>query len=400
MKTAVNGLFGSHEDGRERPFWALDGVAQHCARQQHALHCLMKTASFAMTDGLRPHLRHDPSPTLVAPAAPMTDQPVPSKPFIVIRGEGTSDQVLSGAVVAIGNFDGVHRGHRAVIASALKGAQALRRPAAVITFEPHPRSVFRPDEALFRLTDERAKLRLFAGTGLDGAIVLRFDAALAGLTAQKFISRILIARFAVSGVVIGFDFHFGLNRTGSPDYLAAQGAKLGFAVDVVPRFEHAGRLVRSGLIRAALSAGRVTEANDLLGYPWFVSAEVIPGDKRGRKLGYPTANLRLDPDCGLAHGIYAVRVGVEERRYDGVASFGRRPMFDQGTVLLEVFLFDFSGDLYGKVIDVAFIEWIRPERKFDSIEDLVERMNEDSRTACVALKRSGDAFPRLGHIAA
>src|ERR1700730_5931341 len=157
----------------------------------------------------------------------MIDQPQPQHPFVVIRGEGASDEALRGAVVAIGNFDGVHRGHRAVIAAALKRAQVLRVPAAVLTVEPQPRRVFRPDEALFRLTEERAKLRLLAGTGLDGAIVLRFDAALASLSAQEFIARILLARFAVGGVVIGFDFHFGLNRTGSPDYLAAQRAKFG-----------------------------------------------------------------------------------------------------------------------------------------------------------------------------
>jgi len=203
---------------------------------------------------------------------------------------------------------------------------------------------------------------------------------------------------SVAGVAIGFDFHFGLNRAGSPDYLAAQGAKLGFAVDVVPRFEDAGGPVRSGPIRAALAAGRVAQANELLGYPWFVSAEVVHGDKRGRELGYPTANLRLDPACGLKHGIYAVRVGVGEHRYDGVASFGRRPMFDQGTVLLEVFLFDFSGDLYGEVIDVAFIDWIRPELKFDSVEDLVRRINEDARLARAALAAAPDAFPKLGSI--
>ena len=176
------------------------------------------------------------------------------------------------------------------------------------------------------------------------------------------------------------------------------GAKRGFAVDVVPRFEDAGGPVRSGPIRAALTAGRVAQANELLGYPWFVSAEVVHGDKRGRELGYPTANLRLDPACGLKHGIYAVRVGVGERRYDGVASFGRRPMFDQGTVLLEVFLFDFSGDLYGEVIDVAFIDWIRPELKFDSVEDLVRRINEDARLARAALAAAPDAFPKLGSI--
>lgn len=329
----------------------------------------------------------------------MTDQPQPREPFVVVRGEAPADHTLDGAVVAIGNFDGVHRGHRAVIAAALARAKALGRKAAALTFEPHPRTFFRPEQPLFRLTDERAKLRLLAATGLNGAIVLRFDAALAGLSAQDFVARILVGRFAVAGVAIGFDFHFGLNRAGSPDYLAAQGAKLGFAVDVVPRFEDAGRPVRSGPIRAALAAGQVAQANELLGYPWFVSAEVVHGDKRGRELGYPTANLRLDPACGLKHGIYAVRVGVGERRYDGVASFGRRPMFDQGTVLLEAFLFDFSADLYGEVIDVAFIDWIRPELKFDSVEDLVRRMNEDARLARAALAAAPDAFPKLGRVA-
>jgi riboflavin kinase / FMN adenylyltransferase len=328
----------------------------------------------------------------------MTDDPHPPEPLIVVRGEAPADRALDGAVVAIGNFDGVHRGHRAVIAAALARAKALSRPAAALTFEPHPRRFFRPEEPLFRLTDERAKLRLLAATGLTGAIVLRFDAALAGLSAQDFIGRVLLARFRVAGVAIGFDFHFGLNRAGSPDYLAAQGAKLGFAVDVVPRFEDAGRPVRSGPIRAALAAGRITEANAMLGYPWFVTAKVVHGDKRGRELGYPTANLRLDPDCGLKHGIYAVRVGVRGRRHDGVASFGRRPMFDEGTVLLEPSLFDFSGDLYGEEIDVAFIDWIRPELKFDRVEDLVRRMNEDAKLARVALAAKPDAFPRLGPV--
>jgi riboflavin kinase / FMN adenylyltransferase len=330
----------------------------------------------------------------------MSDPLQPAHAFAVVRGEASADHALDGAVVAIGNFDGVHRGHRAVIAAANARARALGRPAAALTFEPHPRSFFRPDEPLFRLTDERAKLRLLAGTGLDGAIVLPFDAALAGLSAADFVARILVGRFAVAGVAIGFDFHFGLNRAGSPGYLAAQGAKLGFAVDIVPRFEDNGRPVRSGPIRAALAAGRIAEANELLGYPWFVSGTIVHGDKRGRELGYPTANLRLDPGCALAHGIYAVRVGVGERRYDGVASFGRRPMFDQGTVLLEAFLFDFSGDLYGEVIDVAFVDWIRPELKLDSVAELVRRMDEDSRLARAALARAPDAFPRLGRLPA
>lgn len=319
----------------------------------------------------------------------------PTPAFAVAHGETPAGHALRGAVVAIGNFDGVHRGHQAVIATARQRAAALKCPAAALTFEPHPRSFFRPREPLFRLTDERNKLRLLASTGLDGAIVLRFDAALAALSADDFVERILLERLAVSGVTIGFDFHFGANRSGSPDFLAAAGARRGFAVDIVPRFEDNGRRISSGPIRAALGHGHVTEAAEMLGFPWFVSGEVVHGDKRGRELGYPTANLRLDPTCGLRHGIYAVRMNVDGRRYDGVASFGRRPMFDIGTVLLEVFLFDFSGDLYGRTVDVAFIEWIRPEMKFDSIDDLVRRMDDDSGIARAALGKAPGAFPPI-----
>jgi riboflavin kinase/FMN adenylyltransferase len=319
-----------------------------------------------------------------------TQKPIDA--FAVARRETPAGHALREAVVAIGNFDGVHRGHRAVIAVARERAATLRRPAAALTFEPHPRSFFRPQEPLFRLTDERNKLRLLASTGLDGAIVLPFDVALAALSADEFIERILIDKLAVSGVAIGFDFHFGANRSGSPDFLAAAGARHGFAVDIVPRFEEQGRRISSGPIRAALAAGNVGEAAEILGYPWFVSGEVVHGDKRGRELGYPTANLRLDPTCGLRHGIYAVRVAVGDRRFDGVASFGRRPMFDVGTVMLEVFLFDFSGDLYGQTIDVAFNTWIRPELNLPSIDDLVRQMDEDSRIARAALAHAPDAF--------
>jgi riboflavin kinase/FMN adenylyltransferase len=299
-------------------------------------------------------------------------------------------------VVAIGNFDGVHLGHRAVIERALDRARAVHRPAAVLTFEPHPRSFFQPDLPSFRLSSEAARMRLLASTGLDGAIVLTFDAALAGLTAEAFVERILVERLAVSGAVIGFNFHFGKERRGSPDFLEAQGAHHGFAVDVIPPFMLHNRRVSSGAVRDALAAGHVTEAAELLGYPWFVTGQVVHGDKRGRELGYPTANLRLDPDCGLRHGIYAVRVGLGGERYDGVANFGRRPMFDTGAVLLEVFLFDFSGDLYGAALDVAFIAWIRPEMTFESVEDLIRRMDQDSSQARHALARAPDAFPALG----
>ncbi len=209
-------------------------------------------------------------------------------------------------------------------------------------------------------------------------MVLTFNAALAGLPAEQFVSEILVGRLGVSGVAIGFDFHFGQGRGGSPAFLTEAGARYGFPVDVAPKLEDEGRPVSSGTIRTALEAGRVVEAAELLGYPWFVSGEVVHGEKRGRELGFPTANLRLDPACGLKHGIYAVRVGIGGARYDGVASFGRRPTFDNGAPLLEVFLFDFSGDLYGQVIDVALIGWIRPEEKFSSIEALMAQMNLDA----------------------
>jgi riboflavin kinase/FMN adenylyltransferase len=331
----------------------------------------------------------------------MIDRPPARPPFTVVRADleraaGPSDHVLDGAVVAIGNFEGVHRGHRAVINVALARGRELTRKTAVLTFEPHPRAVFNPGEPVFRLSDETAKVRLLASTGLDGVILMRFDAALAALPAEDFVRRILVERFAVAGVVVGFDFHFGKGRAGSADFLADAGRTHGFTVDVVPAFSDDGLRISSGAVRAALIAGEVEAAAAMLGYPWFVTGKVVHGDKRGRELGFPTANLRLDPACGLKHGVYAVRVGLGGRRYDGVANFGRRPMFDTGVVLLEMFLFDFDRDIYGETIDVAFIHWIRPELSFPSVEDLVRRMDEDCGLARAALVREPKAFPPIG----
>ena len=316
--------------------------------------------------------------------------------FIVVR-DGAAG-ALRGAVVAIGNFDGVHRGHRTVIGVAQARASALGCKAAVLTFSPHPRLFFRPQEPLFQLSTDRNKLRLLAATGLAGAFVLPFDTVLAATSAQDFIERILVERLGIAGAVIGFDFHFGQKRAGSPDYLTEQGARHGFTVDVVPPLRDDGRPVSSGEVRKALIAGQVEDAAGLLGAPWFVSGAVIHGAKRGRDLGFPTANLKLDPSCGLRHGIYAVRTRVGDRLIDGVASFGRRPTFDDGAPLLEVYLFDFSGDLYGESLDVAFIGWIRAEEKFDSIDALKARMAIDAAQARDALGRSGQAFPALGRI--
>jgi riboflavin kinase/FMN adenylyltransferase len=321
--------------------------------------------------------------------------------FHVVRGgaRGIDPGALAGAVVAIGNFDGVHRGHRKVIGAARTRAQALGRKTAALTFNPHPRLFLRPQDTLFQLSSERDKLRLLAATGIDGAIVMAFDAALASTSADDFIERILVGRLGIGAAAIGFDFHFGKNRTGSPGFLAERGEKLGFAVDIVPPLEDEGRPVSSGAVRAALSQGKVVEATELLGAPWFYAGEVVHGDKRGRELGFPTANLKLDPSCGLKHGIYAVRVGVGDKRFDGVASVGRRPMFDTGEALLEVFLFDFEGDIYGQRIDVAFIGWIRHEQTFAGLDDLKRAIAVDAAQAREALARSGNAFPELGAIA-
>jgi riboflavin kinase/FMN adenylyltransferase len=319
--------------------------------------------------------------------------------FRIIRDTTPTAAIPKGTVVAMGNFDGVHLGHRAVIAAALQMGRAHRRPALALTFEPHPRRFFSPNTPQFRLTDEAAKLRLLAGTGLEGAVVMTFDKARAGTTAQDFIHHELIGRLGVSGIAVGYDFHFGKGRVGSPSLLVNEAPRLGIEVDVQPHVDIEERPVSSSAIRMALAEGQIEDATSMLGGPWFVTGEVIHGDKRGRDLGFPTANIRLDNNCGLKHGIYAVRVGRGELRYDGVASFGRRPTFDNGAPLLEVFLFDFKGDLYGATLDVAFIGFIREELKFDGVDTLVTQMNDDSARARAMLAAAPGAFPKLAMVA-
>src|SRR5579859_8060045 len=248
--------------------------------------------------------------------------------FTVIRDTTPAAAIPKGAVVAMGNFDGVHLGHRAVIDAALQMGRSHGRPALAVTFEPHPRSFFSPNTPQFRLTDEAGKLRLLAATGLAGAVVMTFDKRRAETAAQDFIHHDLIERLGISGIAVGYDFHFGKGRVGSPGLLVNEAPRLGIEVDVQPHVDIDERPVSSSAIRMALAEGQISEATPMLGGPWFVTGEVIHGEKRGRDLGYPTANIRLDRNCGLKHGIYAVRVGQGERRLDGVASFGRRPTFD------------------------------------------------------------------------
>jgi riboflavin kinase / FMN adenylyltransferase len=322
--------------------------------------------------------------------------------FTVIRDTTPAAEIPRGAVVAMGNFDGVHLGHRAVITAALEMGKAHSKPALALTFEPHPRRFFSPTTPQFRLSDETAKLRLLAGTGLAGAVIMAFDKQRAGTTAQDFIHHDLIDRLGVSGIAVGYDFHFGKGRVGSPSLLVNEAPRLGIEVDVQPHIDIDERPVSSSAIRSALAEGQIEDAAAMLGGPWFVTGEVINGEKRGRELGYPTANIRLDNNCGLRHGIYAVRVGrgqgKDQVRIDGVASFGRRPTFDNGAPLLEIFLFDFKGDLYGEVLDIAFIGFIREELKFSSVDALIKQMDDDSARARAQLAAAPGAFPKLGVI--
>ncbi len=288
---------------------------------------------------------------------------------------------LQGAVLAIGNFDGVHKGHQAVLDHAKKMGQRLNRPVALLNFEPHPREYFQPDLKIFRLSPACVKARLAERFDLDAMITLSFNADLAAKTADVFIQDILVDKFNIGGAVIGFDFQFGAKRTGTAQYLKDAGERFGFEVEITPELRAGTDEISSTIIRQKLREGDVKAANKLLGYNWFIMGKVVHGQKLGRTLGYPTANIRLENSCELKHGIYAVRLNLDGVDHDGVASFGRRPTFDNGAPLLEVFIFDFKADLYDKHVSVSFVDFIRAEVKFDGIEPLIEQMNKDSAEA-------------------
>lgn len=307
----------------------------------------------------------------------------------IALGDGLPAE-LRGAHVAIGNFDGMHRGHQAVMGATLDRAHAEGRPALALTFEPHPRTFFAPDRPVFRLTPAPAKARLAAALGLDGLVVAPFDAALAGLSAEAFVEEVLIDTLGLSAATVGWDFHFGKGRGGSPAFLSAAGARHGFAVDVVePHTAEDGELVSSSRVRAALERGDLAEAAGLLGYRFFVEGEIVGGDRRGRDLGFPTANMRLPADVRLAHGVYAVLFRVDGVTRMGAANWGRRPQFDNGAPVLETHVLDFSGDLYGKTVEVTFVSHLRPEAKFASVEVLIAQMGLDCAEARALLSAIG-----------
>jgi riboflavin kinase/FMN adenylyltransferase len=287
------------------------------------------------------------------------------------------------AAVAIGNFDGVHLGHQAVIGEAGRIARAARLPWAVLTFEPHPRRLFRPDDPPFRLTPFRAKARSIAALGVDALIVLRFDRAFAAQTADAFVSDVLVKGLGAHHVVSGYDFAFGKGRQGNCALLLQKGAELGFDFTSIQAVKGPdGQVYSATRAREVLAGGDPRAAAAILGRPFEIEGRVAPGDKRGRTIGYPTANLHLGKSLRPAAGVYAVRVGLGDKTWTGVANFGRRPTFGDGKdLLLEVHLFDFSGDLYGKAIRVALIDFLRPEKKFDGIEDLKAQIARDADRA-------------------
>ncbi len=302
---------------------------------------------------------------------------------------------LRGGAIALGNFDGMHLGHQGLLTRLSAKAKALNAPAGVLTFEPHPRSVFRPEGEPFRLTLSSAKQRLFGACGLDYMWEQKFDRAFSQQTAAAFIDELLVNTLAVRHVTVGEDFHFGHDRAGDVTFLRAAGEHHGFSVEaLVPITATDGTLYSASRIRALLQAGDASGAALLLGRPWEIEAKVIVGDKRGRELGFPTANLELGEHLRPAYGVYAVLVGVPAadrvdrawRWHKGVANIGRRPTVDGATVRLEAHLFDFAGDLYGKPLRVALIDFLRPEQKFSGLAALKQQIAEDADRARALLK--------------
>jgi riboflavin kinase/FMN adenylyltransferase len=282
---------------------------------------------------------------------------------------------MRGGIVALGNFDGFHKGHQAVVGRAIERARAAGRPALVATFDPHPVRFFRPEAEPFRLTSLNQRQRFFAEAGADAMIVFPFNAALASLTAEEFVTQMLAG---VGGVVTGEDFTFGKGRGGNVSVLGELGRKYGFIAEAVAPVSDSGDVISSSRIREALQAGDCATATQLLTRPFAVEGIVQHGDKNGRELGYPTANVDLGTYLRPRYGIYAVRGRLADGRIlDGAANIGIRPNFDPPKELLEPHFFDFSGDLYGQTIEISFHAFLRDEAKFENLEALTRQIGRD-----------------------
>jgi len=294
---------------------------------------------------------------------------------------------LRGAAVAIGAFDGVHRGHQAVIAQARAAADRLGVPLAVVSFDPHPRRWFQPEAAPFRLMTPAQMARAMAPLGVDRLHLLPFDATMAAMTDEAFVEQVLVEGLGIRHAAVGFDFSYGKGRTGSAEGLRRQGEALGFGVTVVDRIDDGdGLKLSSSGVREALKAGDMPRAAAILGRPFAIEDEVVHGDKRGRTIGVPTANVAMADYMRPAYGVYATRTRLPDGRViDGVANLGVRPMFEIDQPLLEVWLFDFDGDLYGQTVETELVAYLRGEMAFDGLDALKVQIGRDADAAREAL---------------
>jgi riboflavin kinase/FMN adenylyltransferase len=303
----------------------------------------------------------------------------------IIRDTHFIDPDDRGAAVAIGNFDGVHLGHQAVIDLTRKAAQETGAPLGIMTFEPHPRSYFSKENNPFRLMNAEAKAHRLEKLGIEKLYEVPFNAALAALPARDFAQTVIADQLGLKHVVVGADFCFGKDRSGNASNLAAMGAEMGFGVTIAPMMQVAAADVSSTAIRQALTDGRPADAAKMLGHWHRLENTVIRGDQRGRDLGYPTANMSIDGLHPPKFGVYAVKIDVRDGphvgTYDGAASIGVRPMFGENRPNCETFIFDFSGDLYGTTVSVALVEYQRPELKFDGLDALTTQMDADCAKA-------------------
>lgn len=302
---------------------------------------------------------------------------------------------VRGSSVAVGNFDGVHLGHRAVLETAKEAADRLGAPRAVLMFDPSPRQYFAPDAASFQVMSIERRAEVLSGLGVDAIFVLPFNEQLANMTDIEFAQTVLSDGLGARAVSVGFDFKFGKNRTGDASTLGVQGLRLGFETCVADKITDGEEKASSTRIRELLREGRVQDAARMLGDYWVIEAEVKDGEKRGRTIGFPTANMYLGDFVQPRLGVYAVfvrRLGEDEWR-SGVASFGRTPTTGLRDPLLEVFLHDFEGDLYGQKLDVAFVDFLRPEEKYDSLDVLVKQIGQDSEDARTILNKAARPLP-------
>ena len=306
----------------------------------------------------------------------------------VIRGWRDLPASQKGAAAAIGALDGVHRGHQAVIASARQAAERLGAPLAVISFAPHPRHWFQPDAAPFGLMTTGQMARALEALGVERLYLLPFDAEMAAMTDEEFARVVLSEGLGIVHAAVGFDFTFGKGRSGSPEALGVYGQAHGFTVSVTDRVDdNHGLKLSSSAVREALKAGDMARAAAILGRPFAIEGEVIHGDKRGRTIGVPTANIAMGEYMRPAYGVYATRTRLPDGRViDGVANLGIRPMYEIDTPLLEVWLLDFSGDLYGQTVETELVAFLRGEMNFDGLDALKVQIDADAAAARAILR--------------